>query len=153
MKRKMYNSYNFAYKTNTPDKVDSVEKKERISFDVTDDLDFERLLTMFETVVVDVWARWCEPCKRIADSYEELGKKYAEFIKEKRLILLKDDIDAEGTIHRDQIEAVPTFFIYYKGRLYKKIVGSEFADIDGILEKLIQGEGEFEEAESSFEGI
>jgi len=150
----MYNNYNFAYKT---EYQNSLKEVERVSFDITDELDFDRLLSIFEIVVVDVWAKWCEPCKRIADRYEEIGKKYSDFINEKRLVLLKDDIDSSGTLHRENVEAVPTFFIYYKTKLYKKISGTEFNDIDGIIEGLLRGEGEFEpetvEETPSFEGI
>jgi thiol-disulfide isomerase/thioredoxin len=136
----------------------STKLQERVSFDITDDLDFERLLTMFEIVIVDVWAHWCEPCKKIASRYEGLGEKYNEYIKEKRLILLKDDIDFDGSIHREHIEAVPTFFIYYKTKMYKKISGTDFNDLDGIIEQLLRGEGEFQveqndEEPQSYEGV
>ena len=156
----MYNNYNFAYKPNFSNNsgVAATSKLEdRISYDITEDLDFERLLTMFEITVVDVWAQWCEPCKRIADSYEALGKKYVDFMQQKRIIFLKDDIDSDGSIHREHIEAVPTFFIYYKTKLYKKIIGTEFDEIDGIIEGLLRGEGEFmvenEHPKQTFEGI
>lgn len=150
----MYNNYNFAYKMNEA----NTKIQERISFDITEDLDFERLLTMFEIVIVDVWAQWCEPCKKIANRYEELGKKYTQFINEKRIVFLKDDIDSDGSIHREYIEAVPTFFIYYKTKMYKKISGTEFNDLDGIIEQLINGKGEFqvennETEPQSYEGI
>lgn len=153
MKRSMYNNYNFAYKTSeTTTKI-----QERVSFDITNDLDFERLLAMFEIVIVDVWAQWCEPCKKIANRYEALGEKYNEFINEKRLVLLKDDIDSDASIHREHIDAVPTFFIYYKTKMYKKISGTEFNDLDGIIEQLINGDGEFhveqENEPESYEGI
>lgn len=155
----MYNNYNFAYKSESvQNKNESTMKniQERISYDITEDLDFERLLNIFEIAVVDVWAQWCEPCKRIADSYEALGRKYLNFIQEKRLIFLKDDIDSDGTIHREHIDAVPTFFIYYKTKLYKKIIGTEFNEMEGIIEDLLQGKGEFDqtvETQQTFEGI
>ena len=150
----MYNNYNFAYKMNET----NTKLQERVSFDITEDLDFERLLSIFEIVIVDVWAQWCEPCKKIANRYEALGEKYNEYIKEKRLVLLKDDIDSDGSIHREHIEAVPTFFIYYKTKMYKKISGTDFHDLDGIIEQLLRGEGEFqveqnEEEPQSYEGV
>jgi thioredoxin 1 len=151
----MYNNYNFAYKT--VEKPAAKKEKVRISYDITEDLDFQRLLSMFEIVVVDVWAQWCEPCKRIAERYEETGRKHEKHIAEKRLVFLKDDIDSDCTIHRDNVEAVPTFFIYYKEKLYKKITGSEFVHLDETIETLLRGEVQDEEepvvVPPTFEGI
>ena len=60
-----------------------------------------------DVVVVDYWATWCGPCKRIAPFYKELDEKH------EKVCFLKVDIDqAEDLATSQEIQCMPTFHIY-----------------------------------------
>ena len=96
---------------------------------------FRQLLSMYKIVVVDVWADFCMPCKRITPIYQKLANKYSSDIISKNILFLKDRIDDNNidSVHQGLVQAVPTFFIYAYGKLQGEIVGPDIGAIDRIL--------------------
>lgn len=114
---------------------DDDDSESKIVFDIDSEEDFEKILKKFSIVVVDVNAKWCNPCRQLAPKYDKLAKKYEHAFNEKIVIFLKDDIDINENLHKPIISVVPTFFIYVNG---KRNVVENFNDIDGILQNLIK---------------
>ena len=55
-------------------------------------------------VVIDFFADWCGPCKKIAPEYEKLSQKYAD------IVFLKIDADESDKLAESfNINALPTF--------------------------------------------
>jgi thioredoxin 1 len=81
-------------------------------------------------VVVDFFATWCGPCKRIAPFIEELSNKHTN------VVFLKVDVDELGeTSAREGVSAMPTFYFYKGGKKVGDVVGASNAKIQELVEK------------------
>jgi thioredoxin 1 len=88
-------------------------------------------------VIIDFFADWCGPCKRIAPQYIELSKKYPN------IEFCKCDVDANSDLSENfNVNALPTFILLLNGKIFKQLEG---ADIEG-LKNMIK---DLNEAESS----
>lgn len=70
-------------------------------------------------VIVDFNTEWCGPCKKFAVVFEELAKLYP------KVVFLS--VDAEKVEHEDtqSITSVPTFKIFFDGRLKREFSGTD----------------------------
>jgi thioredoxin 1 len=78
------------------------------------------VLASKKPVLVDFFATWCGPCKRMAPIVEDTAQKYSG-----RLAVYKLDIDQSPDIAKQySISAVPTLLIFKDGKLVDNIVGT-----------------------------
>ena len=71
------------------------------------------------TVLLDMWAAWCGPCRMIAPTIETLAKDLAG-----RVLVGKMDVDANPrTSARFGVQSIPTLLILKGGREVDRIVG------------------------------
>lgn len=72
-----------------------------------------------EAVLVDFWAEWCGPCKRIAPLVDEIAKEYNGRIK-----VAKVNVD-EGRVTASNfgIMSIPTLVFFKNGKVTKQVVG------------------------------
>lgn len=81
----------------------------------------ETVNSSLSTVVVDLWAEWCGPCKQIAPILEELAAEYAD-----ELLVTKVNVDENPDIAvRFGVQSIPTLLVIDGGELQKKIVGAK----------------------------
>jgi len=88
---------------------------------VANDAEFKQLLAEAgsKLVVVDFFAEWCGPCKRIAPFIESLSHEMSN------VVFLKVDVDQLAATARDeQISAMPTFRLYKEGVKVDELVGA-----------------------------
>ena len=85
-----------------------------------------------ELVVVDFFATWCGPCKRLGPGIDRAADKCSD------VHLYKVDIDEEMDLAaRFQVMSVPTLIYFKRGEVLSKSVGLVSpADVDKEISKL-----------------
>ena len=84
------------------------------------DSNFEDLLAQGKPMVVDFWATWCGPCKKIGPYIEELAQQYAD-----QVIIGKVDVDEnDGLAIRYGIRNIPTVLFFRNGEVADKQIGA-----------------------------
>lgn len=86
-------------------------------------------------VVLDTYATWCGPCQEMKPIFETVSQQF-----EGKVVFAKMDIDRAPKIaEKLNVEIIPTFYIFYKGNVIEKIVGSQSKEkLIKIVEKHIQ---------------
>jgi len=76
-------------------------------------------------VVIDFYAEWCGPCKRIAPEIEQLENKYNH-----RILVLKINVDeCEDIAAEFAIQSMPTILFIKEGRILDTVVGANMTAI------------------------
>ncbi|HUW02257.1 MAG TPA: thioredoxin [Acidimicrobiales bacterium] len=71
-------------------------------------------------VLVDLWARWCGPCRVVAPALEDLAKARAG-----KLRILKVDVDeAPSVSERLGVRGIPTLVLFNHGAEVARTVGA-----------------------------
>jgi thioredoxin 1 len=101
----------------------------------TDDRGFERtVLQSPEPVLVDFWAPWCGPCRRISPIVEELAGEYAG-----RLRAVKVNVDESPDVAgRYGIMSIPALVFFKDGREVGRVIGAvPKARLAGAVEQVL----------------
>lgn len=82
-------------------------------------------------VIIDFYADWCGPCKRVAPVFVELADKFPN------VTFLKVNVDDSGEIAEGfEVTSLPTFVFLNKGNIYKRIEGANMNELISTLENL-----------------
>ncbi|MBT8486292.1 MAG: thioredoxin [Phycisphaerales bacterium] len=85
----------------------------------TDDNFEAEVLQSDQPVLVDFWAEWCQPCRMLAPTIDEVAGTYQGKAK-----VGKVDTDSNREISMKYgISAIPTVILFQKGEVAKKFVG------------------------------
>jgi thioredoxin 1 len=83
-------------------------------------------------VVIDFFADWCGPCKRVAPLFIELSEKFPS------IVFLKVNVDeTESIAEAFSITSLPTFLFLNKGNIHKRIEGADVNEVVSTLENLV----------------
>jgi thioredoxin 1 len=87
-------------------------------------------------VLVDFWAEWCGPCRRIAPIVEELAGQY-----DGRATVGKLNVDENPNVPgRFMIRGIPTLLLFKNGQLADTLVGlAPKEDIARMIDRHLQG--------------
>lgn len=84
------------------------------------DAEFGYFVEQHPLVVIDCWAPWCGPCRRIAPVIEEL----ASSMQGKVVFGKLNTDDNRLTSMEYQISAIPTLLVFQNGNLVDRVVGA-----------------------------
>ena len=71
-------------------------------------------------VLVDLWAPWCGPCRRVSPALEELARRYAGSVK-----LAKINVDASPRLsERFGVQGIPTMLVMKGNEILARQTGA-----------------------------
>ena len=85
-------------------------------------------------VLVDFWAEWCGPCKRLGPTVDALATEYAG-----KVTVGKLNVDENPNVSfKFQIRGIPTILIFKGGQVVESVVGlAQKDDLKRVLDKHI----------------
>lgn len=99
--------------------------------EVSSKSEFETILASKKYVMVDFYAQWCGPCKKISPEIEKVNEMY------KNISFLKVDVDNLDEIAtKYKVKAMPTFLFFLNGDVKFEVVGAKLELIKDTLNKL-----------------
>jgi thioredoxin 1 len=79
----------------------------------------ESVIKADELVLVDFWAEWCGPCKRLGPTVDALATDYAG-----KMTVGKLNVDDNpNTAFKFQIRGIPALLLFKGGQIVESIVG------------------------------
>ena len=94
------------------------------------DSTFEQLVKSPTPTLIDFWAEWCMPCRRVAPVVDALATEYAG-----RLTVAKMNVDENQDVPiRLGIQSIPTLMLFKDGTLVDMHVGATDKD---VLRKMV----------------
>ncbi|MEU7824054.1 thioredoxin [Catellatospora sp. NPDC049133] len=88
---------------------------------VTDATFVSDVLQSDKPVLVDFWAEWCQPCRKVAPVLEEIAGEMAD-----QVTIVKLDIDANPeTARAYRVMSVPTLTVFKGGRPVQSVAGAK----------------------------
>jgi thioredoxin 1 len=91
---------------------------------------FVEFIRTNQYAVIDFWAEWCGPCRRIAPIMEELSMEFSD-----KVAFGKVNTDNNQNLAREfNIDAIPAIMLYANGQLVDRIIGAY--PKDAIREKI-----------------
>ncbi len=81
----------------------------------------EELMGSAKPILVDFWAEWCGPCKKIAPIVEEIAVEETD-----RLRIGKLNVDDNPDVaRRFEVMSIPTLILFKDGQVLARIVGAK----------------------------
>ena len=81
---------------------------------------FNEVIGSGKTVLVDLWAPWCGPCRMLSPIIDEIAESQEQL----NLIVGKVNVDENVEIAKKySVAAIPTLLIFKNGELANKSVG------------------------------
>lgn len=83
------------------------------------DLTFDQDIVSHEAVLVDFWAKWCGPCKKMAPILDEIDS-------ETNIKVLKLNVDENPKkMEEYSVHSIPTMVLFINGEPMHTIIGAK----------------------------
>ena len=99
---------------------------------VSDDEFEASVIQNSKPVLLDFWAEWCQPCKMLAPTVEEIAGEY-----EDKVLVGKLNVDDNpSTATKFGIRGIPTLLFFKDGQVVQQLVGVKSkAEIKKVIEE------------------
>ncbi len=85
-----------------------------------DEVHFAHVLQQHPALVIDFWAEWCGPCRRVAPIVEELAQEFAG-----KVTFAKCDTDHNQRLAmKFGISAIPCLLFFSSGQMIDRLIGA-----------------------------
>ena len=117
-----------------PELVEKPTVASEAVLNLTDDTFESEVLNSEGPVLVDFWAEWCQPCKMLSPTMDEIADEYAG-----RAKVGKMNIDDHRQVASQfNIMSIPTVLLFQGGELKNTFVGlSDKGKFTGALDELL----------------
>ena len=97
------------------------------------DISFKSILQKYPIVVVDVYADWCVPCKRVKDTVYSLYNQTNSNV-------VMADLDIDNQNNRDvysfeKVRSIPTFICYVNGEKRDVLMDSNLDEVTSFFKR------------------
>ena len=97
-----------------------------------EEMHFQEFISTHPFAVIDFWAEWCGPCRRIAPIMEELSMEFAG-----KVAFAKCNTDDNRNLAMQfNIDAIPAMMLFTNGQLVDRIIGAY--PKEAIREKIVR---------------
>ncbi|MCD4820526.1 MAG: thioredoxin [Methanococcoides sp.] len=84
------------------------------------DADFNEFISKYPITVIDCWAEWCGPCRKLIPIIDALAREY-----QGKIVFGKLNTDENQMVARNfNITAIPTLLVFKNGKDATQIVGA-----------------------------
>jgi thioredoxin 1 len=85
-----------------------------------DERQFAQVVQQHPALVIDFWAEWCGPCRRVAPIVEELAQEFAG-----KVTFAKCDTDHNQHLAmKFGISAIPCLLFFSRGQMVDRLIGA-----------------------------
>jgi thioredoxin 1 len=96
------------------------------------EMHFQQFIATNPFVVIDFWAEWCGPCRRVAPVMDELSREFGG-----KVVFGKCNTDENRHLAMEfNISAIPAIMLFKNGQLADRIIGAY--PKEAIREKIIR---------------
>ncbi|NYE95945.1 thioredoxin 1 [Psychromicrobium silvestre] len=88
---------------------------------VTDDTFQSEVLSSDKPVIVDFWAEWCGPCRKLGPILDDISVQYSD-----KINVVKVDVDENPRIAAEYgITSIPAVYLFSEGEVKSTIIGAK----------------------------